>query len=590
MDRNTSYSQSSIDKIQNKVKLKKTKNKPIAGEEDGEDGGEAGDGQKWGAMIESAEIPTLEAAVKKHSKSCLVIVLVLLFLCIGATALMAVRDICPPTGPWPQPPWCDGSEVAFVPFDRDDIELLPVTPRVSLTVSVPANTPEGTVVYVEFYDMDGTGFMNEAMTEREPNVWTYASTNLDWEVEQRGAIHYRYTRNNFGYWQAEEFIPDSPTAFHTLSEDAQDVQDVVAKWRWMPAPGETLPEVTAAITPFEPRMENLSFQKGMLHADWWWDAFEPLIPSTNARMLEQGITWVELSPTWDYTQVLPTPVISNQVGHAYPDDKLRLHIEGLQADGFELFFLPQICCTMVDGAAMTPEWWDAWYEEYKKFLFYHIDIANEYGIEYISLNSDGFVHYNQPEGYAERLDAIYDEAQARYHGKMGMMFYIFGSPAEGKYFLSPYEGWVPELERWDFFGFSWWAGISSNPEPTAEELDANVETIFRTVLQPLYDRYGVPMVFTQVAYTSVDGGLMGEVDVFDVAIQLWEPYADKYTLDLEEQAMGYDAILRGIARHDYVIGVYPFAYLPDSAPLTLEFNVRDKPAEQILRQWYETIP
>ncbi len=74
------------------------------------------------------------------------------------------------------------------------------------------------------------------------------------------------------------------------------------------------------------------------------------------------------------------------------------------------------------------------------------------------------------------------------------------------------------------------------------------------------------------------------VDVFDPAIQLWEPYDDKYTLDLVEQAMGYDAILRGIARRDYVIGFYPFAYLPKTSPLTLEFNLRDKPAEQVLRQ------
>lgn len=98
------------------------------------------------------------------------------------------------------------------------------------------------------------------------------------------------------------------------------------------------------------------------------------------------------------------------------------------------------------------------------------------------------------------------------------------------------------------------------------------------------------IIFNQVAFASVDGGLMGRADVFDPAIQLFEPYTDKYRLDLEEQAMAYDAILRGVARCDYVIGFYPFAYLPETFPLTLEFNTRDKPTEQVVSQWYKSIP
>ena len=35
-------------------------------------------------------------------------------LAISLTA-MAVLDICPPQGPWPQPPWCPGSAISW-PF------------------------------------------------------------------------------------------------------------------------------------------------------------------------------------------------------------------------------------------------------------------------------------------------------------------------------------------------------------------------------------------------------------------------------------------------------------------------------------------
>lgn len=521
--------------------------------------------------------------MKKRYKIALFIVLILVLLC--AAAVIVIKDVCPPAGPWPQPPWCDVSEQVLNPEQPVD------SPKLTITVSVPENTPDDTVVYMEFVDENNMAFMIEAMTRSGTNTWTFASSNLDWEVEHRTTIRYRYMRDNLGFWAAEEFEPDSALTFRTLSsESGTEIHDTVTQWRWMPAPGETIPEVTAQLQPFEPRFNGESFQKGVVHADWWWDAFEPLIPGTNDRMVASGITWVQLAPTWDYTQVGPTPVISNQVGHAYPDDKLRLHIQALQDSGLEVTFAPQICCTAVSADLQTPEWWETWYEQYRNFLLYHVDIANEYGIEYISLNSDWQVYVDKPEGYIARMDAIYDEAQARYNGKMGMNFYIFGNASDGRYFLSPYEGWVPELERWDFLGFAWWAGISSSLDPSAAELDANVEEVFRSVLQPMHDLYDQPLIFTQVSITSVDGGLMGEVGIFDPAIQLWEPYDDRYTLDLEEQALGIDAILRGIARHDYVIGMFPFSYLPGTFPMTKEFNIRDKPAEQILRQWYETIP
>jgi hypothetical protein len=523
--------------------------------------------------------------MKKKNLTCSIVALIVIVLCIAGATLVVLKDICPPQGPWPQPPWCDGSEQSFFPSLPGVSET-----KFSLTVTVPENTPEHSVIYIELFD-DGVGIGNYAMTEIAPNVWQFASTNLDWEMENHGPLQYRYNRSNLGYWSAEEFDPDSPDTLRTIrGEDEPEIHDSVSKWRWMPAPGESLPDVVVQVEPFAPRIDNNSFQQGVVMADWWWDAFEPLIPSTNDQLLENNISSVELCPPWDYTQLDPTPVISNQIGYAYPDDKLRLHIAALQDAGIEIFLGPQICCTAVDTTALTPEWWEAWYEQYKGFLFYHIDLANEYGIENLSIGADWLVYVQQPEGFLERMDAIYDEAEARYDGKMGMQIYLGGNGVEGNYHLYPNPQIIPNLERWDFLSITWWAGISNSTDPSAEELDQGVEYLFQSFIDPLHEQYGVPIIFNQVAFSSVDGGLMGAVDVFDPAIQLWEPYADEFQLDLEEQAMGYDAILRGIARRDYVIGFYPFAYLPETFPLTLEFNLRDKPAEQVLRQWYESIP
>ncbi len=75
-----------------------------------------------------------------------------------------------------------------------------------------------------------------------------------------------------------------------------------------------------------------------------------------------------------------------------------------------------------------------------------------------------------------------------------------------------------------------------------------------------------------------------------IRLQQWEPYSDKYTLDLAEQAMAFEAVMKNVAENtDYIIGVYPFAYWPDEFPLSKEYNIRGKPAEDILSQWYKSL-
>src|SRR3989338_7959138 len=130
--------------------------------------------------------------------------------------------------------------------------------------------------------------------------------------------------------------------------------------------------------------------------------------------------------------------------------------------------------------------------------------------------------------------------------------------------------------RRDFFSINMWTGLTIKNNPTQEELYSNTKKIFDERLKPFYDSYKKPIVLQQVAYPSIDGGLKSEVGVDDPAIALWEPYSDKYTLDLEEQAMGFEAILKNAAETNYITGVYPFTYWPDDFPMTKEYNIRGK--------------
>ena len=49
--------------------------------------------------------------MKKTLKSCFIILAVILGVCITGVAVMFFTKLCPPQGPWPMPPWCEGGVV-----------------------------------------------------------------------------------------------------------------------------------------------------------------------------------------------------------------------------------------------------------------------------------------------------------------------------------------------------------------------------------------------------------------------------------------------------------------------------------------------
>lgn len=66
----------------------------------------------------------------KAPKTALIVILGLLGLCILGVILMGVFDICPPVGPWPQPPWCPGSPYKLPTFGGGSATSVP-TPMIT---------------------------------------------------------------------------------------------------------------------------------------------------------------------------------------------------------------------------------------------------------------------------------------------------------------------------------------------------------------------------------------------------------------------------------------------------------------------------
>jgi len=548
-------------------------------------------------------------------KTFLISVVSAIGLFVVATVAMFVFNICPPQGPWPAPPWCEGGiqmpkiklpglpsvNILSVPSQTSEKpkskQLQPATAPffIGFTVQVPENTPSHTIIYLDIGEGLNVQGRNFKMEKKAGNIWYLKVDLRDFKNEE---IRYKYLRNNWGFVGAEEFSPDSKTASRKVlvAEKPKEINDNVEKWRWLPKGEFVMPIIPtdAGKIAFTSRVNNEKYQKGALFVDFWWGNFFDLLNNTHARLNEKGFQWIEIAPPWDYKQVNPVPIITSEgFGHTYSNDELDFHLNKMKADGFRVYMAPQICCTDTSKASFSKEWWDIWFSEYEKYAMYFVDKANKYNVEYLVITGDwvavGAPPDKRPADYKERLEAVYSRVKSIYKGKFGRGLFIGGGIESNIPDIWPNADSVPFMEQADFIGISWWVGITDKNNPTQEELNANAKRIFDLRLKPLYEKYGKPIILHQVAYPSVDGGLTGKVGIDDATTALWELYSDKYKLDLEEQAMGFEAIMKNVAETSYIIGTYPFTYWPDDFPLTKEYNVRGKPAEEVLSQWYKVI-
>jgi len=456
------------------------------------------------------------------------------------------------------------------------------------TVTVPSNTPDYTAIWIEFLTDKASVEWSDAlkMNNKGNNVWEVVAPTLKSKI-------YRYVRNHWGFTGAEEFSPDSKTTGRQAGEGKEFV-DTVAKWRWVSAEAVQIIPTKAGQISFAPRVDGNEFQKGALFVDFWWGNFFDLLNSTHASLKEKGFQWIEIAPPWDYKQVNPVPIITSEgFGHTYPNDALDFQLNKMKADGFKVYMMSQICCADTSKASFSKEWWDEWFNEYEKYAMYFVDKANKYNVEYLVISGDWVAVAASPDkrpvDYRERLEAIYSKVKSAYMGKLGRSLFIGGEIGNNVPDIWPNADSMPFMEQADFIGINWWVGLTDKNNPTQEELNANAKRIFDLRLKPLYEKYKKPIILQQVAYPSIDGGLTGKAGVDDTATAVWEPYSDKYKLDLEEQAMGFEAIMGAVSQSSYIIGVYPFTYWPDEFPLTKEYNIHGKPAEEVLSQWYKSL-
>jgi hypothetical protein len=451
---------------------------------------------------------------------------------------------------------------------------------VNFSLGVPDSTPSADTVTMQF-KIGGVWFEPVMMWRASQNSWSYTLFN---PVDFNGQAEYRFCRN----YQCDT-AGDSQTVSYRFTPTVlpQVLQNTITKWQWL---GAQTPVNTSlpAITP------RPGFQTGVELAPYTTPE-QPALPPAFDQIKDLSADWIRIPIIWDAPSINP-PVIAPDSRAPIRSDLIAA-IRAARERGLKVALYPQVLPakndlnTFFESGKKDAEWWNNFHREYARFIAYYADVAAFTGADMIYITDSSLARAfkggcGAPQDADDRWRNLI-KAIRKDHFNAALAFAV------------EFTGKTPALtatppaftDQLDVIDVRFSAALSNLPTATSDELKKNAESLIDTHLKPLSTQFKKPILLTAI-YTSADGAA---TYCIGAATGSCQPFAnaapDKpdnglYPLDLNEQAMVYEALLNAINSRTWINGFYGYGYYVPVAIRDKYYSPRSKPAEVIMASWF----
>ena len=356
-----------------------------------------------------------------------------------------------------------------------DGTLVPVTFR----VSVPSTTPGNAVVR---WVGDGEVGVTVAMTQQQGNPWLYEAT-VDLPVGQTASYNLE--------------LATDPPAFGSVrslavEHDVHVVDDWVTVWSDEPLTGPMTGDGTRP-----------DFVTGIYTPDYWSPHFLPLSDTTFQRIGEHNAEWVVVSSVWSYGQTYPVPVVEPRpirAGSVFtPKEEIVAQAAIAPQHGLKVILGPQFNMEMSPEGpepvcgAHSQAWWDAWLGEADRLWMWNAIVAEEIGAEAMVLPGPCF------HAFSGVGDGLGDPYFTEFDQRVAALVVKVRGVYDGKLIIS---GGIRDFK---FPGLADFVGVAAcdtgHPDlphdATVDEWRDAYDARFNQAVDPLYERWGKPVLFYQ---------------------------------------------------------------------------------------------
>jgi Glycoside Hydrolase Family 113 len=421
---------------------------------------------------------------------------------------------------------------------------------VTLDVRVPAYTSSTDLIGVS-----GVTQYPLFMDKKAANEWVIELSDYD------------LVGSNYLYFKTFAGMGDEVRMYRTINSTT--MYDVVTQWYNQNA---SVPNYSFTVPPIENHFQVFGYP-----ADYYSSYHAAFLGQQIEKFKQLGYGGLQLTQVWGFASLEPDPVIK-----AYEPIPLYMPVYELEkwtglahSLSMKMSIEPQLVGgeSLLSGEKVFNEtWWSEWYTQMHRFNMQQARAAQAAGVDYLQMLVK-LPGMDMPASYVptynQEMKNMIADMRAVYTGQL----------------VVPYEEYLPGVDYMNYGDQIVYVSLNLNMNtttPTQAQVDAVVNGLFDNFYAVQYNSSGKPL-WIKMGYQSIDGAVENKY-----APESAGPNTNlnhNYPLDLQEQAMIYQAFYNAANKHVWVFGFYLFGYGFTDVPLAVDVTLNGKPAEALSSAW-----
>ncbi len=466
---------------------------------------------------------------------------------------------------------------------NDSISTWMITDEDPLTirVHVPDTTPSSDMISLQI----------------NPYVWMepipmWALGNNDWLLTLYSPTDilpgslYRYCRNE-QCEISEGLIQSSDNTIATITNLENGISDEILLW------DSYQPVSLSTDLRIENIQQNSSFIAG---AEFNPNAEPAWQPYSGWAFVDVGVTkfnWVYYQPTWTFNDEENSITFDPQHDLFWVDHSVNInyaHSTGLNVALYpQIHYLDTGVQEIVAANYQDYYWWGSWFTQYRQFILHFAALAGQNNVNAFIIGGDELLpfldpgSYNLPSDMETKMAELIAEIRSKYQGDLGIAIPFLSDPAN-------LPDWVDEA---DFMYIQYTPQLAASNDPTLDELTQNAVSIMDSQIYNFYTSIQKPIILG-INAPAIDGSARGCLSIdlnCDDYANLDDGFipATNYTVDVQEQADIYLALLRAINQRSWIAGFVTTGYYTPLKVYDYSSSIHGKPAEEIVAYWLGNI-
>lgn len=456
------------------------------------------------------------------------------------------------------------------------------TEPITFQVSIPPDHSPQDVKYIQF----------KTTTWTEPiQLWPLGSGNylyiLFSPLDEALPIEYRFCRNE-NCKTARNVWDEASAQQVTASDIPQTMTSTITEWEnWKPFDQNS--ETIFAFVPDKPSGYSTMIELTP-QMDPSWRVYAPIGISQIAAI---GANTIIFSPQWVINS--NTTTINPEIGTTPFHHELSALLNSAQLIDLDFGLYPQIgpddhLESMMVSRNHSKEWWQHWFESYRRFVLNYANLAEQSGARYLIIGGksvlpaipDGIypdgTSSDVPGDFNENWLELIADIRSTFGGEL-----LWGTNVHQE--MDPLPEFIGEFDQI----------YISMDSPLAMDQNASLETIksgFTRIIDfHLYEVYRSTQkpITLALAYPSTDNAVQGclifESTCYNDGLFLSDEMAG-YSIDLNQQALIYNAIFPVTASRDWITGISIRGYDPTLTVLDGSSSISGKPAIDVVQYWF----